>query len=55
LEVLERARLAREDTSCHDSMTQVERTWLREHRSPAAAYWNLLTDIKGEHLAYASE
>jgi len=55
LELLESARLAREDTFCHDSMTQTERAWLREHRSPAAAHWNLLTDMKGEHLAYASE
>lgn len=54
LEALESARLAREDTFCHDSMTQVERAWLREHRSPVAAHWNLLTDMKGEHLAYAS-
>jgi transcriptional regulator with XRE-family HTH domain len=54
LEVLESARLAREDTFCHDSMTQAERKWLREHRSPVAAHWNLLTDMKGEHLAYAS-
>ena len=53
LQVLERARLAREDTFCHDSMTQAERKWLREHRSPLAAHWNLLTDIKGEQLAYA--
>jgi transcriptional regulator with XRE-family HTH domain len=55
LEVLDSARLAREDTFCHDSVTQAERGWLREHRSPAAAHWNLLTDMKGEHLAYASE
>ena len=55
LEVLERSRLAREDTFCHDSMTQAERAWLREHRSPAAAHWNLLTDMKGEHVAYAFE
>jgi transcriptional regulator with XRE-family HTH domain len=55
LEVLESARLAREDTFCHDSMTQAERVWLRDHRSPAAAHWNLLTDMKAEHLAYASE
>lgn len=54
LQVLERARLAREDTFCHDSMTQAERRWLRDHRSPVAAHWNLLTDMKGEHLAYAS-
>ena len=55
LEVLESARLAREDTFCHDSMTQAERVWLREHRSPTAAHWNLLTDMKGENLAYAIE
>jgi hypothetical protein len=55
LEGLESARLAREDTFCHDSMTPAERAWLREHRSPSAAHWNLLTDMKGEHLAYAFE
>lgn len=54
LAILENARLAREDTFCHDSMTQAERKWLRKHRSPVAAHWNLLTDMKGEQLAYAS-
>jgi transcriptional regulator with XRE-family HTH domain len=53
LEALERARLAREDTFCHDSMTEAEKAWLREHRSPTASHWNLLTDIEGKHLAYA--
>jgi transcriptional regulator with XRE-family HTH domain len=53
LETLERARLAREDTFCHDSMTEAEKAWLREHRSPTASHWNLLTDIEGKHLAYA--
>jgi transcriptional regulator with XRE-family HTH domain len=53
LEVLERARLAREDTFCHDSMTQAERVWLRQHRSRTARHWNLLTDMEGKHLAYA--
>ncbi len=51
LEVLEKSRLAREGTFCHDSMTQAERNWLRERRSATAAYWNLLTDMKGEYLA----
>jgi hypothetical protein len=55
LEDLESARLTREDTFCHDSMTQAERVWLREHRSPSAAHWNLLTDMRGEHLAYTSK
>jgi transcriptional regulator with XRE-family HTH domain len=54
VEALENSRLAREDTFCHDSMTRAERVWLRQHRSPSAAHWNLLTDMKGEHLAYAS-
>jgi transcriptional regulator with XRE-family HTH domain len=53
LQVLERARLAREDTFCHDSMTQTERAWLRQHRSRTARHWNLLTDMEGKHLAYA--
>jgi transcriptional regulator with XRE-family HTH domain len=52
LDALERARLAREDTFCHDSMTQAERSWLRQHRSPTASHWNLLTDMEGKHLAY---
>lgn len=53
LSVLERARLAREDTFCHDSMTEAERTWLRQHRSDTASHWNLLTDLESKHLAYA--
>jgi len=53
LEILERARLAREDTFCHDSMTHAEKAWVREHRSPTAAQWNLLTDMKAEQLPYA--
>jgi transcriptional regulator with XRE-family HTH domain len=54
LEILEKARLAREDTFCRDSMTKTEKAWLRVHRSPTAAHWNLLTDMKGEDLAYGS-
>jgi transcriptional regulator with XRE-family HTH domain len=52
VERLERSRLAREDTLCHDSMTETERRWLREHRSETAKHWNLLTDLRGEHLPY---
>jgi hypothetical protein len=54
LKSLESARLAHEDTFCHDAMTQVERAGLRGHRSSIAAHWNLMTDMKGEHLAYTS-
>lgn len=50
---LETSRLAREDTFCHDSMTDAERNWLRHHRSSSARHWKLLTDLKGEHLVHA--
>jgi hypothetical protein len=38
LEILEMSQLSEEDTFCHDSMTEAERVWTREHRSPAAAH-----------------
>src|SRR5262249_35285814 len=50
--VLDRARLVKEDTLCHDSMTQVERNWLRTNRPEQAKYWNLLTDMKVENLTH---
>ena len=50
--VLERSRLAREDTLSNESMTQVERKWLRQNRPPKARHWNLLTDLGVKHLAY---
>lgn len=50
---LERSRLAAEDTLCHASITQAVRKWLRKHRLPAAEHWNLLTDLKVEHLDHA--
>lgn len=53
-EVLDRSRLAGEGTLCHDSMTNAERKWLREHRSQDAAYWNLLTDLTADHLVHVS-
>lgn len=51
---MEPSRLAREDTLCRESLTEVERRWLREHRSPEAEHWNLLTDLSAEHLSYAA-
>jgi transcriptional regulator with XRE-family HTH domain len=51
--LLERSRLVQEDTLCHDSMTKVERKWLRSNRPPEAKHWNLLTDLDLRHLAYA--
>jgi len=50
--VLERSRLAREDTLSNESMTQAERKWLRQNRPSKARHWNLLTDLDVRHLAY---
>jgi hypothetical protein len=51
---LERARLVREDTLCRESMPQAERRWLGRARSPEAAHWNLLSDLRAERLPYAA-
>jgi transcriptional regulator with XRE-family HTH domain len=51
--VLERSRLVREETFCHDSLTQSERRWLQSNRSDEAKHWNLLTDLSPEHLSHA--
>lgn len=52
--VLDRSRLVRQDTLCHDSLTEAERAWLRANRPAEATHWNLLTDMKAENLPYAS-
>jgi transcriptional regulator with XRE-family HTH domain len=49
---LERSRLVREETLCHDSLTQSERRWLQSNRSDEAKHWNLLTDLSPAHLSY---
>jgi len=49
---LEPSRLAKEDTLCRESMTRVERGWLRMHRGKLAEHWNLLTDLTVEQLSY---
>jgi hypothetical protein len=35
-------------------MTDAERRWLRQQRPPQAEHWNLLTDLRPEHLPYAA-
>ena len=52
--MLEESRLAREDTFLRPVNTEVEREWLREHRSDEARHWNLLTSWRPEHLTYDS-
>jgi transcriptional regulator with XRE-family HTH domain len=53
-DVLDRSRLAKGDTLCHDALTEAERKWLRLNRPPEAAHWNLLTDMKAENLPHAT-
>jgi transcriptional regulator with XRE-family HTH domain len=52
-EKLERARLAREDTLCRDSMPKAERRWLEANRTSLARHWNLLTGLTTDQLSYA--
>jgi transcriptional regulator with XRE-family HTH domain len=51
---LERGRLVREDTLCHESMTNAERRWLQQTRPEQARHWNLLTDLELDNLPYAA-
>jgi transcriptional regulator with XRE-family HTH domain len=51
---LEQGRLAKEDTLCHESMTNAERRWLQQNRPEQARHWNLLTDLQLDNLAYAT-
>ncbi len=52
-ELLKPSRLAGEDTYGGSEMGRGMLAWVRKNRSKAAAYWNLLTDLKMEHLPYA--
>jgi transcriptional regulator with XRE-family HTH domain len=47
---LEYSRLQRED-AFRLSMTEAERKWLRQHRSPEATRWNVLTNLNASELA----
>jgi transcriptional regulator with XRE-family HTH domain len=51
--LLEPSRLAREDTYGRKEASPRMRKWLRSNRSRTARHWNLLTDLKVEHLPYA--
>lgn len=54
-ELLEPARLVREEALGESVSTERMRGWLRRHRSPLAEHWNLLSDLRTEHLSYADE
>lgn len=50
---LKESRLMKEDTLCRQSMSSVEKHWLKQHRSSEAQHWNILSDLKLDHLSYA--
>ncbi len=52
-EMLKPSRLASEGTYGGGEMSRGMAAWVRKNRSAEAAYWNLLTDLKMEHLPYA--
>jgi len=52
-EVLDRARLVREDSLCQASLSEAERRWLRRTRPVEASHWNLLTDLNAQFLPYS--
>jgi transcriptional regulator with XRE-family HTH domain len=51
--VLEDSRLAKEDVFYRPLRTESEGEWLRKNRTEDAVHWNLLTDMRLEHLQYA--
>jgi len=52
--LLERSRLAREDTLCNDAMTKAERNWLATHRTANAKHWGILTSLSPKLVRYAN-
>jgi hypothetical protein len=52
--LLEHSRLAREDCFYRAPRNDCERQWLFENRPVAARHWNLLSDLRPEHLQYVA-
>jgi transcriptional regulator with XRE-family HTH domain len=52
--LLDDSRLAKEDSFYRPPRTEGEKEWLRKNRTQDATHWNLLTDMRPEHLQYAS-
>lgn len=51
---LEKSRLQEDDTFSRHTLTKAEVNWLRAHRSPEAARWNLLSTLSVESLQHVS-
>jgi transcriptional regulator with XRE-family HTH domain len=52
---LDPSRLLREDTFGGRETNNRLLAWVRDNRSEAAKHWNVLTDLKTEHLPYANQ
>jgi hypothetical protein len=52
--LLESSRLAREDYFYRAPRNDRERHWLFENRPEAARHWNLLSNLRPEHLQYVA-
>jgi len=52
--LLDDSRLVKEDSFYRPPRTESERDWLRTNRTEEAVHWNLLTDMRTQHLQYAS-
>lgn len=50
---LEPSILEREDTLCHDSMTDAERRWLATNRTDDAKRWRILASLSPQLVRYA--
>lgn len=51
-DLLEESRLAAEGAFYRPPRTENERDWLKQNRTEDARHWNLLTDMRPEHLRY---
>lgn len=54
VEILEEARLAKNDTLCQESWPQSQRRFVHQQRSALAAHWRLDTRLTEENLAHLS-
>ena len=52
--VLDRSRLVREDAFFRPPRNKAEHQWLMRNRPEEARHWNLLTDLRPEHLQYVA-
>ncbi len=51
-EALDKSRLVKQDMLCRENMTEAEKRWLLNNRSPEAEHWNVLSNLSAEHLNY---